>query len=334
MRSDTNTHTHTHTHPHIHTFTLPLPSPPCPPPCLSLLPLTDRFAYYLGDAASLCSPRNAGTRPDGLASEFSGVKCAVMDTSGNLVMHDTFARQPPSKAIFIGTVEPDLFAAMDSANYFTPTMCNDVQEGTVKNFVTVNKNAPAYKLLTTSDISGGSYVHEVAAVAGTNIYLIVTKTSMARPGNNAAVCSCSATNQAVGKCPCARALTFGTCSDEKSNIATQQNAACPAHVATKFSSTQAPPAGMKECMAFDCNNREYAQCIGTIGCKFCVLSDVGEVEIGEPYCTERTGQCSRVKGQSDRRPGLNGASGGRASVTTRLAFTVAVIAAAALLLPR
>jgi len=175
----------------------------------------------------------------------------------------------------------------------------------------------------------------LAAVAGTNIYLIVTKTSMSRPGNNAAVCSCSATNQAVGKCPCARALTFETCSAEKSNIATQKNAACPAHVATKFSSTQAPPAGMKECMAFDCNNREYAQCIGTIGCKFCVLSDVGELEIGEPYCTKRTGQCSMVKGLPDRPNfGLNGASGGRASVTTRLAFTVAVIAAVVLLLPR
>ena len=274
-----------------------------------------RFAYYLGDAASVCSPE----------TKSNDVQCMVMDTSGNVVMHHTFANSPPSAAVFIGDIEPGLFKAMDTLGYFKSTQCNDVQEGAVKNFVT-NEIKKPYKEIyggptwsNNPDSSGWSTgetrTYEVAAVPGTNIYLIISKlvSSSNSPRFADMACKCSVgSSTASGKCPCVRAQTFETCSDEKSSISTQKNAACPAHVQLTFSATQAPPLGMKKCMSIDCDNREYAQCIGTIGCKFCVITDVGAKEIGEPYCMKRAGrQCTMTKGGSS-----SGSTGHRTSMVS------------------
>ena len=300
-----------------------------PPPLLIRLRLR-RFAYYLGDAASVCSPE----------TKSNDVQCTVMDTSGNVVMHHTFANSPPSAAVFIGDIEPGLFKAMDTLGYFKVTQCNDVQEGAVKNFVT-NEIKKPYKEIyggpTWSNPAGETRTYEVAAVPGTNIYLIISKlvSSSNSPLSPADACKCSVGSS---KCPCVRAQTFETCSDEKSSISTQKNAACPAHVQLTFSATQAPPLGMKKCMSIDCDNREYAQCIGTIGCKFCVITDVGAKEIGEPYCMKRAGrQCTMTKGGSSSgiTPGgarTSSVSGGNARVAgVGVAGVVVGVAVAAVL---
>ena len=293
---------------------------PSPPPLLIRL-RSRRFAYYLGDAASVCSPE---TKSD-------DVQCTVMDTSGNVVMHHTFANSPPSAAVFIGDIEPGLFTAMESLGYFKVTQCNDVQEGAVKNFVTNVVKIPykeVYGGPTWSTPTGVTRKYEVAAVPGTNIYLIISKvvSSSTRQQGTADACNCL---DPLSKCPCARGQTFETCSDEKSSISTQKNAACPAHVQLTFSATQAPPPGMKKCMSIDCDNREYAQCIGTIGCKFCVITeDSSRGEISEPYCMKRAGrQCTMTKGGS----GIS-VSGGNARVAgVGVAGAVVGVAVAAVL---
>lgn len=220
--------------------------------------------------------------------------CFVIDSSGYVVIHDTFVKtsetKPKIEKVHIADIEPVIAQDLILKGIMTRSACTNFESFKDQYFWDIYSPSPVRSM-------GISAAYELQPVVNSNIFLIIKKTSaVSQPEKHSCRCpdkltspdayQCVDTSTRMCECPCYTKAEYLYCQDTFSLTHDSWPTCTP--IAPVLNASIGPEVekikDLANCYDQNCGNHSTKEsCFSAAGCNWCESDNNGE-HLQVPYC--------------------------------------------------
>ncbi|XP_059470821.1 VWFA and cache domain-containing protein 1 [Neocloeon triangulifer] len=223
-----------------------------------------------------------------------GVKCLLIDDEGYVLAHPSLI---DGRGIRQHLTHKEPLVANDMLNHqglASKVLCSSFADQTLQRYFRFNTSLST---VLTNLVHGEQCAkYQIAAVPGTNVFVVVVNATC---DVVTTFCPCSVTDrlclncnrmeQTDCECPCECPLEIDYCTGELANK-DEHIPSCPpvleALKPAQHSAIVPEESTLEPCFPRDCEYiNAYSDCLGVVGCEWCVLDSDEETPLRSPFCT-------------------------------------------------